>query len=93
MPSDEDTISRERTRCVEIIKARLLHNDQRVVSWHEVADCLAAIHSGDQAPVPPPKVMICFLCRKPIMGKVYNQGGPVHGRCRIVIKRGPDGGI
>lgn len=40
---------------------------------------------------------VCFLCRKPIARKVYYQGNvstlPVHGRCRIVIKRSEDGGV
>jgi hypothetical protein len=40
---------------------------------------------------------ICFLCKKPIKGKVYYQGGslshPVHKGCLVVIKRSKDGGI
>jgi hypothetical protein len=34
---------------------------------------------------------ICVLCKKPIKGRVYLQGGserhPVHKKCRVVIKR------
>jgi hypothetical protein len=34
--------------------------------------------------------VICWLCRLPIKGKVYFQGGqpnfPAHKNCRIVIK-------
>jgi hypothetical protein len=40
---------------------------------------------------------VCCLCKKPIKGKVYYQGGsrahPVHKGCLTVIKRSKDGGI
>lgn len=42
-------------------------------------------------------ILICFLCRKPIKGQVYYQGGslafPCHKGCQVVIKRSKDGGI
>jgi hypothetical protein len=46
---------------------------------------------------PARKWPLCRLCRKPIRGKVYYQGGqkdwPVHKGCLVVIKRSRDGGI
>jgi hypothetical protein len=39
----------------------------------------------------------CSLCQKPITGRVFYQGGqyshPCHKNCRVVIRRGADGGI
>jgi hypothetical protein len=40
---------------------------------------------------------VCWLCKKPIRGKVYYQGGqlthPSHRECLVVIERSKDGGI
>lgn len=43
------------------------------------------------------KQVLCWLCHKPIEGKVYYQGEsyqhPVHKGCRFSVKRSKDGGI
>lgn len=40
---------------------------------------------------------VCYLCKKPIKGRVFYQGGqythPSHRKCLVVIRRSKDGGI